>query len=125
MANRTDERAQFLSDLIVGSIEHAGYGFPGVKEFKYEPNGDARGTYAVIYDRYEDPNGIGKTWRVDIDLIAKGLRIFREAHKGDGYADWVKDLILCDRTNGDDGDYDVVGALAVLESAIFGEVVYN
>jgi hypothetical protein len=126
---RTRERAQFLSDLLVTMIEHAGYGFPGVLEYVVEPEGDPNGSYAVIYDRYEHPDGsqtrgdLG-TWRVDLDTVEKGLEVVRgmSAHS---HAAWVRELQLADVTDGDEGDYDVVGALLVLECALFGQGVYS
>jgi hypothetical protein len=128
MKTRTAEREEFLSNLLIGAIEHHGYGFPGVLEYRWEGRKPAE-VYAVIYDRYEvDEDSDAKpepTWRVDIDTMAKGLGIIRKKYAGEGYADWVKDLQRADRTNGDDGDYDVIGALAVLECALFGEITYG
>lgn len=127
MVNRSDERAQFLSDLLVTAIEHAGYGFPGIVEYEPEPDGVPAKSYAVIYDRYDMEDEDAEpttTWRVDIDTMAKGLGIARKLPAGGEVADWVRDLLLSDRTNGDDGDYDVLGALLVLECALFGEPTY-
>lgn len=142
-ARRSPERIAWLTNLLIDAIEHAGYGFPGAVE--YEPNDDGT-AYAVIYDRFEeddDPNTPPKeTWRIDLDTMAKGLGIIRNAVmkevENDGPVPHNKDtgdrlyfggevrrqLLLADRTNGDDGDYDVFGALAVLECAIFGHVMY-
>lgn len=123
---RTDQRAQFLSDVLVTAIEHSGYGFPGIIEYEPEPDGDARKSYAVIYDRYEaedSDKAPEQTWRIDIDTMAKGLGIVRKMSRAT-HAEWVADLQDADRTNGDDGDYDVVGALLVLECALFGKGVY-
>jgi hypothetical protein len=129
MKTRTKERAQFLSDTLIGAIEHAGYGFPGIIEYKPEPDGDPFRSYAVIYDRYEvDENSDDapeQTWRIDIDTMAKGFGIVRKmAARPEGIADWVREVIAADRTNGDDGDMDVVGALLVLECALFGKAMY-
>lgn len=119
---RTPERAQFLSDLLVTAIEHAGYGFPEVVEYVVEPQGDPAGTYAVITNRYEDEDET--TYRVDLDTIAKGLGIARKLPATGPVAEWVRELLTADRTNHEDGDYDVVGALLVLECALFGEPTY-
>lgn len=125
--NRTHERTQFLADVLVTAIEHCGYGFPGI--VKYEPmiDGDSADTYAVIYDRYaeeeydttEDVKRV--TYLVTIDTIAKGFGIIGKMKANN---DLMRDLMLANRTNGDDGDVDVIGALAVLECALFGDVVY-
>lgn len=121
MSTRSPARKQFLTDLLITAIEHAGYGFP--EDLSYQPDGDD--PHAFIIDRYES-EGLRidelEQYYVDLDTMAHGLGIIRDwNHK----AEWVKDLLLADRTNGDDGDYDVIGALAVLECALFGEVVYG
>lgn len=133
MRTRTKERAQFLSDVLVTAVEHAGYGFPGIVEYKCEPDDDPSKSFAVIYDRYEETEPMDrdeewkpeKTWRIDIETMAKGLGIVRKLPaRPEGAAEWVKDVIAADRSNGDDGDVDVVGALLVLECALFGRQVY-
>lgn len=129
MTKRSPEREKFLSDLLVTAIEHMSYGFPATLEYKPEPDGEPGASYAVIYDRYEEDEPWDaddswkpkESWRVDIDTMAKGLGVVRRIEKP---ANWVRDLLLADRTNGDDGDYDVVGALLVLECAIFGKPMY-
>jgi len=119
MTKRTAERKEFLSDLLVTAIEHYGYGFPTVHEY-HHPEGKPGEWFAVISDRYEeDASGADKTYRVDIDTMAKGIGVWRRS------AHMPKAFTLADRTNGDDGDFDVIDALAVLECALFGEVVYG
>lgn len=148
MRDRTPERIQFLSDLLIGAIEHAGYGFPHTLESKLDAGTDS---YAVIVDRYEldeDDEEIPDSaprFRIDLDTIATGLSLIRRAlvvtdgtdstepavyanpdtferlYLGDGQR---KNILLSDRTNGDDGDMDVIDHLAVLEIALFGAVTY-
>lgn len=117
MAKRTTEREQFLSDLLVTAIEHAGYGFPETDEYVIEPDGRPAGTYAVISNRYEEDEST--TYRVTIETMAHGIGVMRKNGTG-GKAFWESD-----RTNAEDGDFDVLDALAVLESALFGEIVYG
>ena len=130
---RSDARVQFLADVMTTAIEHFGYGFPEVVEDQRE-DGHEADWYVVIVDRYLEPDdeGYGRHHAIDLGTIAKGLGIIRGWKAGeDGRpddwapAEWVRQLWLADRTNGEDGDVDVIGALAVLECAIFGEVVYN
>lgn len=116
------ERQQFLTDLMCTAIEHYGYGFPEALE--YEPDGDK--PHAFIIDRYEseditDPGELEQYYITPLTM-AHGLSVIRD---WPAKSEWVKDLLLSDRTNGDDGDYDVIGALAVLECALFGKVVYG
>lgn len=122
MSARSAQRKQFLTDLLITAIEHAGYGFP--EALVYEPDADQ--PHAVIIDRYESEGlriGELEQYWVTLDTMAHGLEVLRKST--DNPADWVKELMLASRTNGDDGDYDVIGALAVLECALFGEVVYG
>ncbi len=125
MKRRTPERAQFLADMLTTAIEHGGYGFTANVDYVWDV-ADPHDVYAVVYDRHEaedDPSARDKTWRIDIDTMAKGLGIVRKMDDAT-HAQWVRDLKLADRTNGDDGDYDVIGALLVLECALFGRGVY-
>ncbi len=119
---RSEARAEFLGYLLTTAMEHSGYGFPELEEY-HVPEGHFDEWFAVITNRYLDAedDDYGKTYRVDINTMAKGLGILR---KTENPSDWVKELLVADRTNGADGDYDVIGALAVLECALFGFVVY-
>lgn len=120
MATRSPERKQFLTDLLCTAIEHAGYGFP--EALVYEPDADQ--PHAFIIDRYESEgvaDGDLEQYRIDLDTMAHGLRVIE---KWDRKPDWAVELLVASRTNGDDGDYDVIGALAVLECALFGQVTY-
>jgi hypothetical protein len=131
---RSRARERFLHDLFVTAIENYGYGFFAVEDY----SGDVapREAYAVIVD----PEEPAKSWRVDIDTMAKGLSVIRNARQvardGETFRVNAKgerlyfggrvrtDLLKAERTNGADGDCDVIGALAVLECALFGRVVY-
>ncbi len=131
--NRSFERESYLFDLLACAIEHCGYGWFDVLEWSWDEDKPAE-AFAVIQDQEE-----GDQFRVTIDIMAKGLRVIRESYpRGEQGRLWTRDgkllgfggkarkrLILSDRTNGDDGDYDVIGALAALECGLFGEVVYS
>lgn len=127
MGARSPERKEWLTDLLTTAIEHSGYGFSEALE--YVPDGDD--PHAIIVDRYDedDDDDALKPTRVDLDTMARGVRLLHEATanlpEGQKPAQWVKDLLLSGQTHGDDGDYDVIGALAVLEYAVFGEIRYN
>jgi hypothetical protein len=131
---RSVERTEFLSDVLVTAIESGSSGWFVVDE--YEPDGpDA---HAVI--RADDEPGAPR--RVTLGTIAHGLAIIRDArprpvedgvlvlhNAGTGQRlymsyDMRRRIMLADRTNGDDGDLDVVDALAILECALFGAVTY-
>lgn len=129
MKTRTAERIGFLADLLIASIEHNGYGFPGVVEYK-APTDRPADTYAVIYNRYdveewdgEGTNPRAVTWRITIDTMAKGIGVLRKKYGTDA-GPYMKELFEANREN-DASITDVVGALAVLEAALFGDVVYG
>lgn len=141
---RSAERAEFLSDLLVTAIEHYDYGFPAVHEWVWDV--PPAQMYAVISDRYEEGAEADVRYRVDIEVMARGLGVIRRAKLAtvedfDGPAEVLhnaatgqrlylsqparRDLLQAERTNGEEGDIDVIGALAVLECALFGAVVYG
>lgn len=128
---RSPEREQFLLDVFTTAIENYGHGWFWVTAYKWEglPPSEA---YAEITAQDDD-----KQYRVTIDTMARGLTVVREAElngdvvrvnaKGEplGFGGEARrQLLIADRTNGEDGDYDVIGALAVLECALFGRVIY-
>lgn len=133
---RSPERIEFLSNLLCAAIENGGYGFFRTVTWHCPPSNPAA-WQAVI----ADPDDGGKQYRITLDTMAKGLGVIRRAivatsddgtfyHNAETFerlyvpSDARRELLLADRTDGDDGDYDVVGALAVLECALFGRVVY-
>jgi hypothetical protein len=126
---RTPERESFLADVLVTAIEHCGYGFTSTVEFTYDDDkpGDA---FAIVFDRYEraDNPSDDTVWRIDIDTIAHGFGVVRERyyrHENTEPGSPIAELIKANRTNGDDGDVDVLGALLVLECALFGKQIYG
>lgn len=140
MRTRTPARNTFLAYLMITAMEHYGYGFPALVEYEYN-EADPASIYAVITDRFNDDDNT--QFRITVDTMAKGLGIIRNAIPAtseDGKetyyvnaetferlyfgGDERKELLLADRTNSDEGDYDVIGALAVLECALFGAVTY-
>lgn len=134
---RSPERGEFLSDLFTTAIENHGYGWFTVHEYRWE-NLAPEQVYAVISATDDEPT---ERHRITIDTMAAGLSVIRKAivaTDDDGTylfnaetferlyfgGDERDALLLADRTNGDDGDYDVIGALAALECALFGQVRY-
>lgn len=136
---RSSERTEFLTDLLTTAIENFGYGWFTVDEYEWE-NPPAGGAYAVVTDEDE-----GETHRIDLDVIVRGLRVIRDAttqvdprqpndgpvlhNDRNGFRLFVspaqrRNIMLADRTNGDEGDLDCIDALAVVECGLFGRVVY-
>lgn len=135
---RSPQRGEFLSDLFTTAIENYGYGWFRVHAYRWE-NLPPEQVYAVI--TADEDGDDGERFRITIDTMAAGLAVIRKAivatsddgtywHNGETFerlyfgGDERDALVLADRTNGDDGDYDVVGALAALECGLFGQVRY-
>lgn len=139
MRTRTSERIEFLCDVLVGAIEHYGYGFPEVDE--YEPFLGAD-SYATIRDRHDEDST--EVFRIDLDVIARGIGVIRNAELrvNPRYPDegpvWHnsktgqdlgmapkhrKAILEANRIN-DAGALDVIDYLAILECAVFGAVTY-
>lgn len=135
---RSEARGKFLTDLLTTAVENHGYGWFHVEQYKWEGRAP-EDVFAVITETEDDTP---RTFTITIDTFAKGLAVIRDAivatsddgtylHNAEtferlGFGGTERDeLLLADRTNGDDGDYDVIGALAVLECGLFGEVVYS
>lgn len=149
MTNRSDARVQFLGNCMDGALAHNGYGFCEIVEYKWQAGKDSTefrpDAHAVIVPHYgyDDDYDKGQQWRVTLDTFAHGIAVIRDAVLrevgGEGekvlhnaktgerlYLSEVrrKEIVLADRTNGDDGDLDVNDYLAILECALFGRVVY-
>jgi hypothetical protein len=134
---RSKARGEFLVGVFTTAIENYGYGWFLVHEYRHEGRAPEE-VYAVIEEEEGDS---GQVYSINIDTMAAGLAVIRNAivatsddgtylHNAETFerlgfgGDERDQLLLADRTNGDDGDCDVVGALAVLECALFGEVRY-
>lgn len=147
---RTPERERFLADVLTTAVEHQGYGFFHVLRYRWDcPPVE---TYALIEESPDYVSGDeAAIWRIDIETTSKGLGVIRgaryaAANSADPHAPGAngevavlfaadgkrlyfggqpyRDLMLADRTNGAEGDFDVIAALAVVECALFGQVVY-
>lgn len=136
--NRTPARIEFLVDVLTTAIENYGYGQFETDDYKHS---DGAESFATIRF-YDDPENIH---RVTLDTLAHGLTVIRDAVKRDAEtfpagdtvlhnaktgqrlymsSEMRANILLADHTNGDDGDLDVVDALAILECALFGAVTY-
>jgi hypothetical protein len=138
--NRTQERIQFLTDVLITAVENYGYGWFSVDE--YEPGGDEPDgkAYAAITDDFDD----NKQHRIDLAVIAHGFGVITDAkpavdpkHPNDGEVlhnaktgqrlfvsgQNRKRLVEASRLN-DAGELDVIDALAVVECGLFGAVTY-
>lgn len=143
MTARTAERLEALSCILCDGLSYPWFQVEYLDEEK---------VHAVIHadtgDYDDDDEPIFERHEVTADDVARGLRMVREYFNGERelYAgqwdfyrkddpDWTApkgstdsylyQLILFDRTNGEDGDYDAATADMVMQFAIFGEVRYG
>jgi hypothetical protein len=134
---RSDERTEFLTDLLTTAIENGGHGWFTVDEYIWEDVAPG-GAYALVT---EDDGVHHEQHRIDLALITAGLTVIREAvptqaaggvvllnantHEKLYLSPAQRDkILLADRTNGEEGDFDSIDALAIVECGLFGKVVY-
>jgi len=138
MKTRSPERIEFLNDLLETAMSHAGYGF-----FHVVRSDDTDKTNPTVV--IEDKDDESETHTVTFDTLTKGLGVIRAAvlqevtdhdgthsvyhNKKTGQrlymsASMRDNILRANRTNGYEGDLDVLDALAVLECGLFGAVVY-
>ena len=125
MPVRSEEREEFLADIITTAIEGGTGYWALVHEYKWSERPPSE-VYAVIS---EDEEQIGSEaeapgyHRIDIDVIAKGIgRIREDAFPINSHL--KAEILLADREN-EGGDIDADSADAIVQAAIFGELVYG
>lgn len=118
MANRSAKRTEFLNDLLTDAIEGSiDYWIDSIDAKLVKPSDDAFTwyyEYALIVDDEGDEH------EITIDTIVKGMQFIVKRN-----AERDKALILANRTNGDDGDYDALDCDKIVQFGLFGELVYG
>lgn len=126
---KSTERKQFLFDVFVTALEGgigywseaSSYHWSKSDTGTVDSDADLDGFYADIIDVEDE----GKHYTITPATIARGLGRITDG-KIDGIGGrWVADLMLANRTNGEDGDFDAAGADAVVQAGLFGQVVYG
>jgi hypothetical protein len=124
MRKRSAKREQFLKDVLVTAVESNPY-TPWFSFDDYHPDA---GTVTVWHDKEEDGSYCDGPYAVDLDTIAAALATYREqvaALPSGGKNTYAYQLVLADRSNGDDGDFDVTTADAIMQIAVLGEEIYG
>lgn len=142
MTNRTPERLKALSYILSDGLSYSWFEVSDL---------DEETVTATVWTDSEDAVEEGEFDRkheITADDVARGLRMVREYFNGErelykgewayylerdpnwtptkGSTDsYLYQLIVFDRTNGEDGDYDANTADMVMQFAIFGEVRYG
>lgn len=136
MTRRSDKRAEFLASVMTTAIEGGinywasvgGYrwGFSDLGKSDGSKLGDGEQAFATatIYDDEESGEISDAGMKVDIETIAKGIRLVSDG-KTSISSGRQANAALANRTNGDDGDIDADIADCILQAGMFGEVVYG
>lgn len=140
---KSAERTQFLADVLVTAIENYGYGAFTTDKWSIDVDVDADpNAYALV--NFEDAPGetVPVQHRVNADTMAHGIQVISDAVLQGG-DDEERRLLVNGKTGerlfmgrgqrkaileasreNDAGELDVIDALAILECALFGKVVY-
>ena len=121
MANRSDERKEFLSDIITTAVEGGINYWARVLEYKFGFVGLSSGdgsAYARILDAE------GEEHIVTLDKIASALNKIVKNEVPGLASDYVKMIAGANFTN-DAGDLDAELCDVIFQVAIFGDVIYG
>ena len=118
MAKRSEKRVEFLNDLLTDAIEGSiNHWLESIDAKLVKPSDDATSWY-YEYAKIVDLDGDEHT--ITLDTIVKGMQFIVKRN-----AERDKDLILCNRTNGDEGDYDALDCDKIVQFGLYGELVYG
>lgn len=144
MTTRTAERLEALSYILSDGLSYSWF-----KATEYDETACTATVFAATGDYDEDDREVWERHEIGPDDVARGLRMVREYFNGERelysgeweqmrrfYGDdwkpskgstdsYLYQLLVFDRTNGEDGDYDANTADMVMQYAIFGEVRYG
>lgn len=125
MAQRTAERTEFLSDILLTATGGITY-WATVTDSEELVDKVRTGTAIqsiTLVDQEES-----STHTVTLDDVARGLKQLSSGslnYSNMGYDETPARLRLLDTTNGDESDYDALDADAVVQAALFGKIVYG
>lgn len=130
---RTQERKQFLADVFTTAIEGGINYWSQVEAYHWQgtegrmQDADLDGFYAEIIEIGD--GDVATKHRIDVNVIAHGLNLLcgsrKEPIKYAPTGRLLADLMLANRTNGQDGDFDADSADCVVQAGLFGEIVYG
>lgn len=125
MAARSDERTEFLSDLLLTATSGITYWaeVTNTEDLAAKVRAGAAISSITLIDNEESTKHT-----INLDDVARGLALLGSAkgnYANSGYAETEKRLASLNQTNGGDGDYDAFDADAVVQAAIYGEVRYG
>ena len=122
---RTVRRKQFLHDIFVTACEGGSNYWANIREYHWSI--DRKGEEADLdkyYAIFEDVEGDGTKWRVDITVVSRGInKIVNGDHKG--LHDSFAGQIMSDNAVNECRIMDAMLADCIVQMGLFGEVVYG
>lgn len=117
MAKRSEKREQFLQDLLVTAVEGGiDYWANFQSIVKITKEDDYIGWWYESVNIIDEDN---ESYVINHETIVKGINLLVKRN-----AERDKALILANRTNGDEGDFDALDADKIVQFGLFGELVY-
>lgn len=120
---RSPERTKWLSDVLTTAVENDMRAVWSDVLAYHHSDGPAWVTLEITDPSHDVATEGPRKRTITIDDIARGVRLYLKDAPAD--STHFAQFALSNRTNGEDGDYDAIGAVNALECAIFGEVVYG
>ena len=131
MSNRSPERTEFLTDILITAVE-GGIGYWSVGDGStYEWEGPAEGRgFTILEWADEDPgvDGVSLPIRITLDDVARGVDVVVRGESGvaDSYVSLVANANrLNDSCPDHGGDIDADVADVIVQAAVFGDVIFG
>lgn len=117
MANRSAAREQFIQDIFATAIEGGINYWANFQSInKIDKPQDIIGWW---YESAHILDVDGDSYVIDKNTIIKGINMIAKRN-----AERDKALILANRTNGDDGDFDALDADKIVQFGLYGDLVF-
>lgn len=118
MANRSAAREQFIQDILVTAIDDGIEYWANYQSINRidKPEDILGWWYESAHILDED----GDSYVIDKNTIIKGINMIVKRN-----AERDKALILANRTNGYEGDFDALDADKIVQFGLFGSLIYG
>lgn len=122
MAARSEEREEFLADIIVTAVEGGINFWAAVSVYKWDGL-PPREWHAVVHQLNDDESDYVETGvKLDIEAVARGLKLIIDGKLVN------ETMLTCirraDKEN-DAGEIDSYDASAIVQAGLYGEVIYG
>jgi hypothetical protein len=119
---RSEERTQFLAEVIVTAVEGGINDWAAVSVYKWVELPPSE-WHAVVHQLNDDESGYVDTGvKLDVDAVARGLRLIID---GKLVNQAMLDCIRRADKGNDAGEIDGYDASAIVQAGLYGEVIYG